>query len=138
MKKQKLESLSPVKKSRIRTTSGPAEIMLPEDPPVFVIEEEEIEDKGKIAILMTARQCECDNNEKCSCEEEKQACSCKDYEGQDFNCLVHEAKVECPVCHTIDTEIFIPNHLPPFNHYRCRICGMFYQRNMVDGMYIRY
>lgn len=129
--------MSPEKITRIRTTTGPAEILSPGDDLVFVIKEEEIEDNDKIAVLMTAHPCGCENNGQCSCEEIKQKCTCKDYEGQDFNCVVHEAKVECPVCHTVDTEMKL-SYLEPITNYRCRICGTLYQRNKIDGMYIRY
>ena len=63
-------------------------------------------------------------------------CMCIDYEGQNWNCTVHDAKMECPRCHTIDTarEGHGPGPVP--NHYMCNICGYWYGRNMETGEYV--
>ena len=74
------------------------------------------------------------------CEEEKLnegeiKCSCVDYDGQDYFCTAHKAKVECPMCHSVNVERK-ETYMEPMTTYRCGMCGGAYQRNMISGVYI--
>ncbi len=71
-----------------------------------------------------------------SCVEVRECGVCVDYEGQDYFCKVHEAKVECPECHCIDVERETRVHAPSIKNYRCTICGIFYMRREETGEYI--
>ena len=89
---------------------------------VAIVEHDIVESNGKIAVQITA--------------EEIEKCKCIQYEGEDFHCKIHTAKAECPKCKCIDTNLDVPGALTPMANYRCRVCGIFYMRNMIDGKYL--
>ena len=89
--------------------------------PILVVEETiETESNGIVARLKVISMPEC---------------SCKGYEGQDYFCKMHEAKVECPKCQCIDAEKEMANPMPSIKNYHCSICGIFYLRNIENGDY---
>lgn len=89
-------------------------------PDIVVTEEDKVYENGSIAVEIKAVE----------------KCNCKDYEGQDFFCQLHRVITECPKCHCVDAEREILGALNPVKNYACRICGIFYMRNMVSGDYI--
>lgn len=106
------------------------------------VEDTSDEDEGKVEIDLTVEAEEEEKEEeevpalKNKWGVETELCRCDNYEGDDLFCKMHEPLVECPKCHTIRTEIPLFGALPPMKQYRCRICGIAYKRNMVDGTYV--
>lgn len=88
-------------------------------PDIVVLQTERIYDNGAISVQITAEP----------------VCNCKDYDGQDFFCGSHKTIAECPRCHSIKADIEITNWIYPTKNLRCRVCGIFYIRDMVTGQY---
>ena len=78
---------------------------------------------------------EAENTKKVSMMVDDGTCNCDGYEGKSFTCPVHKAKVECPSCHCIDTATKV-SYMDPCDDYRCNMCGLGYQRNLVTGEYL--
>lgn len=111
---------------RIRTVAGEQETVFPvqemagvkaETPSVVLLEQQYEAPSGAIVAEITAVP----------------VCPCKGYEGQNYFCEVHEAKVECPKCHCIEAELEVPNKMPSVTNFRCRVCGIFYTRTDETG-----
>ena len=96
--------------------------------PDFVVTEVEKTEEGKIAIELTV-----DTPQEAIIK----VCSCNKYEGDAFKCRVHEPINECPnqSCRCVHTDMLISS-LESSNHYRCTLCGVFYIRDSVTGVYV--
>lgn len=66
---------------------------------------------------------------------EERTCNCQGFDGQSFDCPIHESKVQCPHCYCIECEKF-RSYMEPINHYRCLQCGCMYARNCLSGEYL--
>jgi len=66
---------------------------------------------------------------------ESSQCDCIGYEGQSITCQIHEHRTECPECHCVDQAQEI-DYIDPCKIYRCKMCGLAYNRNMVTGDYL--
>ena len=102
-------------KGRIVTSEGPKQVVFPTSrdfskPDPVVKSEESVTDNGQIKMTL---------------EVEGECLGCGD-PGKECSCNEVEAPVECPKCHTIDTELLIPDESPSVTHYRCSLCGEFY------------
>ena len=107
-----------------------------EEKPDFAVVES-VSDEGyrlQLVDLNKEETCKCEN---CDCRTEEPAeCNCVDYEGQDFDCKMHVPVTHCPRCNCIDTGLEIVGALEPMKNYQCRVCGIFFMRNMVTGEHI--
>lgn len=122
---------------KVRTLEGKSEIFFPVAetaivepivvPEVFVEikTEEENPHDGSIAVQVTVEDI----------TPVAPQCTCIGYEGQAYFCTLHTSKVECPRCHCVDTEQEIADPTPSVIHYKCKICGIFYLRQLETGEY---
>lgn len=99
-------------------------VQVKQEPKYAVIAEEFETAKGQAVVQFSVK----DIGLKCTCEK---------YEGSDFNCKIHDPVIECPNCHCIKAEFaHDPDEFKELRNYRCTICGVFYARNLMNGVYI--